>query len=74
MAVLGICRLLRNLNYTKFNKERISIYQRHKKNKIKQIHKILQFFVLIKRIRKKKLIKDKVQIENVNMRIIKWPQ
>ena len=40
-----------------------------------QIHKILQFFVLTKRIRKKiRLIKDKVQIENVDMIIIKWPQ
>ena len=68
---LGICLgwSLRNLNYTKFNKERISIYQRHKKNT--QIHEILQFFVLIKRIRKKKLIKDKVQIENADIRIIK---
>jgi len=38
-----------------------------------QIHKILQFFVLTKGIRKekRKLIKDKVQIENADMRIIK---
>ena len=37
--------------------------------------KYYNFFVLTKRIRKKKrLIKDKVQIENVDMRIIKWPQ
>ena len=66
---------LRNLNYTKFNKETIWIYQRHKKT-----HKYIKyynfFFVLTKRIRRKKkrLIKDKVQIENVDMRIIKWPQ
>ena len=39
------------------------------------MHEILQFFVLTKRIRKKKrLIKDKVQIENANLRIIKLPQ
>ena len=37
--------------------------------------KYYNFFVLIKRIRKKnKLIKDKVQIENADIRIIKWPQ
>ena len=40
-----------------------------------QIYEILQFSVLTKRIRKKKrLIKDKVQIENAEMKIIKWPQ
>ena len=39
-----------------------------------QIHEILQFFVLTKNKEKKKLIKDKVQIENADMRIIKWPQ
>ena len=34
--------------------------------------KYYNFFVLIKRIRKKKIpIKDKVQIENADMRIIK---
>ena len=37
-----------------------------------QIHEILQFFVLVKK--KKRLIRDKVEIENANMRIIKWPQ
>ena len=41
-----------NLNYTKFNKKTIWIYQHHRKNM--QIHEILQFFVLTKRIRKKK--------------------
>ena len=35
-----------------------------------QIHEILQFFLLTKRI-KKILIKDKMQIENADMRIIK---
>ena len=43
--------------------------------KKKQIHmKYYNFFVLIKRIRKKKKrpIKDKLQIENADMRIIKW--
>ena len=65
---------LRNLNYTKLNKETIWIYQHHKKKKM-QIHKILKKIVLTKRIRKKnRLIKDKVQIENADMRIIKWPQ
>ena len=45
------------------------------KKKKMQIYEILQFSVLTKRIRKKKrLIKDKVQIENANMRIIKLPQ
>ena len=40
-----------------------------------QIHEMLHFFILTKRIRKKnKLIKDKVQIENADIRIIKWPQ
>ena len=34
-----------------------------------QIHEILQFFVLAKR--KKKLIRDKMEIENADMRIIK---
>ena len=37
-----------------------------------KIHEILQFFVLAER--EKKLIRDKVEIENANMRIIKWPQ
>ena len=39
-------------------------------------HKILQFFVLTKRIikKKKRLIKAKLQIANTDMRIIKWPQ
>ena len=49
-----------------------------KQNKTKthtKIHEILQFFVLTKRIRKKKkLIKAKLQIANTDMRIIKWPQ
>ena len=37
-----------------------------------QIHEILQFFCTNKENKKKKrLIKDKVQIENVDMRIIK---
>ena len=37
--------------------------------------KYYNFFVLTKRIKKKKrLIKDKVQIENAYMRIIKWLQ
>ena len=41
-----------------------------------QIHKILQFFCTNKENKGKKnrLIKDKVQIENVDMRIIKWQQ
>ena len=37
-----------------------------------QIHEILQFFCTNKENKKKKrIIKDKVQIENVDMRIIK---
>ena len=43
-----------------------------------QIYEILQFSVLTinkeNKKKKKRLIKDKVQIENVDMRIIKWPQ
>ena len=38
-----------------------------------QIHEILQFFCTNKENKKKRLIKDKVQIENADMRIIKWP-
>ena len=44
-----------------------------KKKKKRKYMKYYKFFELTKRIRKKKnrLIKDKVQIENVDMRIIK---
>ena len=42
-----------------------------KKKKTLKYKKYYNFFVLTKRIRKKKLIKDKVQIENADMRIIK---
>ena len=46
----------------------------HKK-KTRKSTKYFNFLVLTMRIRKKKrLIKDKVQIENANMRIIKLPQ
>ena len=46
-----------------------------KKKKNMQIHEILQFFCTNKENKKKnRPIKDKVQIENVDMRIIKWPQ
>ena len=38
------------------------------KKKNTQIHEILQFFVLVK---KKIIIRDKVEIENADMRIIK---
>ena len=70
---------LRNLNYTKFNKETNWIYQCHKKKKHKKknmpIHEILQFFCTNKDKRKKnRLIKDKVQIEIANRRIIRWSQ
>ena len=62
---------LRNLNYTKFNKENLNI-STSKKRKKTQIHEILQFFCTNKENKKKKrLIKDKVQIKNVDMRIIK---
>ena len=63
---------LRNLNYTKFNKEITWIYQHHKKKKNTQIHEILQFFCTNKEKKKNKLIRDKVEIENADMRIIKW--
>ena len=60
---------LRNLNYTKFNKENLNISTSKEKFKYMKYYK---FFELTKRIRKKKrLIKYKVQIENVDMRIIK---
>ena len=39
-----------------------------------QIHEILQFFCTNKENKKNRLIKDKVQIENADIRIIKWPQ
>ena len=46
-----------------------------KKKKNTQIHEILQFFCTSKeREKKKRLIRDKVEIENANMRIIKWSQ
>ena len=42
-----------------------------KKKKKMQIHEILQFFVLAKRKKKKRIIRDKVEIENADMKIIK---
>ena len=68
---------LRNLNYIQFNKETTLIYQHHKKKKKhththKYMKYILQFFVLIKK--KKRLIRDKVEVENADMWIIKWLQ
>ena len=46
-----------------------------KKKKNTQIHEILQFFYNTKENKKKyRLIKDKVQIENADMRIINQPQ
>ena len=56
---------LKNLNYTKFNKETTLIYQCHKKKKYTQIHEILQFFVLAKREKIRRLISDKVENKNV---------
>ena len=41
------------------------------KKKKTQIHELLQFFVLAKRKKKKTNIRDKVEIENTDMRIIK---
>ena len=67
--------ILRNVNYIKFNKEIIWIYQRYKKKT--HIYDILHFFFFTNKENKKKnkrLIKDKMQIENVDIRIIKWPQ
>ena len=65
---------LRSLNYTKFYKETIWIYPSHKKKKA-NTYEILQFFCTNKENKKKKKrpIKDKLQIENADMRIIKWP-
>ena len=65
---------LRNLNYTKFYKETIWIYPGQKK-KNANTYEILQFFCTNKENKKKKKnpIKDKVKIENADMRIIKWP-
>ena len=51
----------------------ISTSQKKKKNM--QKHEILPFFCTNKKNKKKnRLIKDKVLIENANMRIIKWQQ
>ena len=75
MALLGIflrCSI-RNLNFTKSNKGRTWIYQRHKKKM--QIHEVLQCHsTKIKKKKKKKngLIRDKVKIENAEMRVIMW--
>ena len=52
----------------------ISTSPKKKKKKNTHTHKymkyILQFFVLIKK--KKRLIRDKVEVENADMWIIKW--
>ena len=47
-------RSLRNLNYTKFNKETIWIYKCQKKKKHTNTWNITIYFLLTKRIRKKK--------------------
>ena len=52
----------------------MNISTSQKKKKTLKYKKYYNFFVLTKRIRKKKLIKDKVQIENADIRIIKWLQ
>ena len=44
------------------------------KKKYTQIHEILQFFVLAKREKIRRLISDRVENKNVDMRIIKWTQ
>ena len=50
----------------------MNISTSQKKKKTRKYMKYYNFFVLAKKIRKKnRLIKDKVQIENVDMRIIK---
>ena len=56
MAVLGISFgwSLRILNYTKFNKEIILIYQYHQKKKNINIHEVLPFFSTNKEREKKK--------------------
>ena len=52
------------------------MYQCHQKKKKKRKYmKYYNFFCTNKENKKKnRLIKDKVQIENANMRIIKWLQ
>ena len=80
MAALGIYFRwsLKNLNYIKSYTKTAWIYQCHQKRKKKkekkkkQIHEILQFFCTNKEKKKNKLIRDKVEIENADMRIIKW--
>ena len=53
----------------------MNISTSHTKKKTCKYTKYYNFLVLTMRTRKKKrLIKDKVQIENANMRIIKLPQ
>ena len=61
---------LRNLNYKKFNKEIIWIYQCHKKRKKKHANtwNITIFCTNKENKKKNRLIKDKVQIENIDMR------
>ena len=44
-----------------------------KKKKNIKIHVILQFFVLAKEKKIIIIIRDKVESENADMRIIKWP-
>ena len=78
MVALGIFLgwSLRNLNYKKINKETIWIYQGHK-NKNKKHANTRNFTIFFgtnkENKKKKRLIKDKVQIENADLRIIKWP-
>ena len=61
-----------NINVTFSKKKKFNVT---KKKKNKQVHEILQFFCTNKENkRKNRLIKNKVQIKNVDMRIIKWPQ
>ena len=61
-----------NVTFSK-KKKKNQCYKKKKKNKQEQ--EILQFFCTNKENkRKNRLIKNKVQIKNVDMRIIKWPQ
>ena len=65
---------LKNLNYTKFIKEITWIYQLHPKKKKGNTKKhVLQFFPTNKETKERNvLIRNKVGIENVEIRVIKY--
>ena len=74
MVILGIFfRVVtkRNLNYTKSNKKTTRIYQHHNKKKKKKKRKDIKYYNFYVLTKRKKLIRNKVEIENADMRIIK---